>query len=264
MHVKSHIASLKTAYWLLRYDISLVRKEWLSHILDGLFWPVALIAVNGYILPAMGMPADYGPFITISMLIVMASYSAWFSANEVVADLANNRAIYYDLTLPLPYWMVYIKSVLFIGLKSSIFNLVTLIIGKIILWDEFNFALTSWPKFILIYLLSSLFFSAFGVWAAVFTGSVNHFTRLEMRLIGPLLFICGYSSPWYTVYEVSPLIGNLMLLTPWIYTYEGTRSSILGPSDYINYWVCVGMTSFFLMLFIFLGLQKFKQRLDCI
>src|SRR5476649_2758408 len=127
--------SLRTAGWLLWCDIRLFLKDWHNNILDAFFWPLVLILANGYILPAMGMPADYGAFIAISMLIIMASFTAWSAASVLAADFEATRSIGYELTLPLPYWMVYVKIVLHFALKAAFFNLITLLLGKIILMD---------------------------------------------------------------------------------------------------------------------------------
>jgi len=229
------IASLRTAGWLLWCDIRLFMKDWHNNLLDSIFWPLVLILANGYILPAMGMQADYGAFITISMLIIMASFTAWFAANVFVADFESTRSIGYELTLPLPYWMIFIKIALQFAFKAAIFNLITLVIGKVILMDAFSFAHFNGLKFALIYLVSCFFFGTFALWAACLAGNVKRFMRLEQRIAGPLFFICGYSFPWKTLHAISPVAGKLMLITPWIYAYEGVRAAIFEQTESLNY-----------------------------
>lgn len=258
------ISSLQTAGWLLFCEIKLFMKDWHNNILDSFFWPVVLILANGYILPAMGMPADYGAFITVSMLIIMASFTAWSAANVLAADLEGARSISYELTLPLPYWMVYLKIALQFTFKAALFNLITLAIGKIILLDAFNFAGFNILKFIFIYLIATFFFGIFALWAAVFAGTVQKFMRLELRIAGPLFFICGYSFSWFTLNEIAPIMGKLMLFTPWIYAYEGVRVAIFGQEGYLNYWLCSGILFVFIMLYGLHGLRLFKQKLDCV
>lgn len=260
----SFISSIKTAGWLLWCDVQLFMKDWFNNILDASFWPLVLILANGYILPAMGMPADYGVFITISMLIIMASFTAWSAANVIAADFESTRSIGYELTLPLPYWLVYTKIVLHFALKAAVFSLVALIIGKIILTDTFNLSNLNILKFFIIYSASCIFFGAFALWAASLAGSVSKFMRLELRIAGPLFFICGYSFPWAILNDMSPIMGKLMLFTPWIYAYEGVRATILGQTGYLNFWVCLGMLTLFTIIYGFWGLRLFKKRLDCI
>ena len=140
MNMHSLFISLRVAAWLLWCDVQLILKDWWNNTLNSIFWPVVLILANGYVLPKMGMPSDYGAFVAISMLIIMASFTAWSAANVLAADFETTRSINYDLTLPLPYWMIHGKIVLAFALKAALFNIISLIIGKIILWDAFSFA----------------------------------------------------------------------------------------------------------------------------
>lgn len=264
MNTNSFFVAFRVALWLLWWDLRLLLKDWKNNILDATFWPTVLILTNGYVMPAMGLPDNYGAFNAISMLIIMASFSAWMASNMFAADLEGPRSISYELTLPLPYWLVCCKIILYFALKASIFSLMSLVIGKLILGSAFSFAHVSLLKFILIYTIINLFFGSFGLWGAVFAGSVQKHTRIELRFAGPLFFICGFSFPWSVLHTVAPLFSKLMLLTPWIYAYEGTRATILGQHDYLSYWVCVGMLCLFTLLFGAWGLWLFKKRLDCV
>jgi ABC-2 type transport system permease protein len=264
MNTSSFVTSLRIAGWLLWCDIRLFLKDWQNNVLNSLFWPVVLILANGKILPAMGMPDDYGSFITISMLVIMASFSAWSDANVLAADFAGALSIGYELTLPVYYWMVYLKIILSLALKAALFSLISLVVGKIILMNLFSFAAFNFYKFVLVYAMACFFFGTFAVWAAALAGSVDKFMNLELRLAGPLFFICGYSFSWQILDRISPIMGKLMLATPWIYAYEGIRSAILGPNDYLNLWISFLMLCLFSAAFIFYGLYLFKRRLDCV
>lgn len=264
MNSQSLFISLRVAAWLLWVDVQLILKDWWNNTINSIFWPVVLILANGYVLPKMGMPADYGAFIAISMLIIMASFMAWDTANVLVADFETTRSINYELTLPLPYWMVYIKIILGFAFKAAVFNIMSLILGKIILWDTFSFANFNVFTFTLVYWIACLFFGTFAAWAASLAGAVDKFMNLQLRLTGPLFFICGYSFSWQVLNEISPNMAKLMLATPWIYAYEGVRATILGQAGYLPYWICVGALMLFILLFGAHGLCLFKKRLDSI
>ena len=264
MNTASLFTSLRVAAWLLWCDIQLILKDWWNNTLNSIFWPVILILANGYVLPKMGMPADYGAFVAISMLIIMASFTAWGAANVLAADFETTRSINYELTLPLPYWMIYVKLILAFAFKAALFSLMSLLVGKLILLDAFSFANFNPLTFTIIYCIACIFFGAFAVWAASLAGAVDKFMNLELRITGPLFFICGYSFSWAVLYGISPIMGMLMLFTPWIYAYEGVRVAILGPAGYLNYWLCLLALIIFIALFIAHGLWLFKKRLDCI
>src|SRR5579872_7227130 len=123
MTLSSFIISLRVFLRLLWFDIRFLGKDFWDNFLDSLIWPTALIAVNGYVMPAAGMPANYGAFITVSMLIIMGSYTAWSAAFVIATDLAGEQAISYELTLPLPYWMVWLEKGIYLSIKAGTFNI---------------------------------------------------------------------------------------------------------------------------------------------
>lgn len=264
MNFSSLAIACRVGGWLLWTDIQLFMRNWHNNVLDNLFWPIVLILANGRILPAMGMPADYGSFITVSMLVMMASFTAWSAANVLAADFATTRSIGYELTLPLPYWMVYTKIILHFACKTALFSLTTLVIGKILLWNTFDTSHFNIWQFALLYAIACIFFGTFAVWAASFAGNVERFMQLELRIAGPLFFICGYSFSYKTLVSISPGMAKLMLCSPWIYAYEGMHATILGQAEYLNIWLCCGMLVLFTALFFTYGLWLFKKRLDCV
>ena len=213
----------------------------------------------------MGLSQEYGgPFFAVSMLIMMASFSSWGSSTVLAADLEGARSISYELSLPSYYWLIFVKYILSFAFQAALFNLTALVIGKLLFFKQFDLSQCSIPKFIILYSIACIFFGTFSVWAAMFAGAVHRHRQLEIRLAGPLFFICGYGFPWFILNQASSLFALLMLATPWIYAYEGVRASIFGQSHYINFWICCGMLIVFTIIFGFMGLRLFKKRLDCV
>jgi hypothetical protein len=264
MTMQQCAAVLRSSAWLLYADVNVFMRDWQNNLLNAIFWPLVLILSNGYIMPAMGLSPAYGAFNTTSMLIIMASFTAWNAANNLVADFEGARAIGYELTLPIPYQFVCLKIVLNYAFRAALFNLMALAVGKIILGSAFSLAAFHLGKFVIAYLLSCLLFGAFAFWAASCAGTISYFTNLEIRLAGPLFFICGYSYPWKVLHTISPFFGKLMLCAPWLYAYEGVRATILGPENCLPYPVCIIMLSVFSGLFLLLGMRAFKRQLDCV
>ncbi len=264
MNFRSCIISLRVFGWLFWHDFMVLIKDTHNNIIDSLGWPTALILMNGYITPALGMPSNYGTFITVSMLIITASFKAWGQSNDLAADLAGPQAISYELTLPLPYWMVLLKTILIYAIQASVFTLVVIGVGKIILGSSLAFPNFSWLGFTVVYGISCLFFATFSLWTAIFSMSVQEHTRLEQRLIGPLFFLSGFTASWALMNSVSPYLGTALLFTPWIYAYEGTRNAMLGPEGYFSLGVCVSMLLIFTILFWIYSTYLFKKRMDCV
>ena len=264
MNIFSFYQAVRVFGWLLWYDVRFLAKDFWDNLLDSLVWPTAIIAINGYIMPAMGLSAQYGMFMVASQLVIMGAYTAWVGSATIAADLAGEQAISYELTLPLPYWMVWLEKGLYLALKASIFNITSLGIGKLILGSAFSLEHFSLGKFLVIYILSSLFFGMFALWSTVITKSVEAHSRLDVRLVGPLFYVSGFSASWAIMYQASAWLGILTLCTPWVYAYEGMRVAVLGQSGYLPFWVCVGMLILFLIFFTALALRLFKKRLDCV
>lgn len=256
--------SLRVFGWLLWADARSLYKDFFNNLFDALAWPITIIFINGIIMPAMGLPANYGAFTTVSMIVVMGAYSAWAASMLIAADLAGPQTIAYELTLPLPYWMVWIKNGLYLALKSAVFNITPFFVGKIILGSMLDLSNFSFLKFALIYTASSIFFGMFALWSTVITGSHEAHTRLEMRLIGPMFFLNGFTASWAAMYAISPSLGILVRCLPWVYAYEGCRAAILGQNGYINIWLCLGMLTFFTTLLIASNIRLFKKRMDCV
>src|SRR5581483_9408399 len=135
-----HISSvINTTLWLLWRDVSILRKGLLNTLIDSLIMPASLIIIGGYILPYMGMPDSYGSFMVVGSIMMMCFGSAcWLGAGPLVADLETDRAITYELTLPLPSWLVTVKTACGFALRGALVNLMTLPFGKLILGSKFD------------------------------------------------------------------------------------------------------------------------------
>lgn len=264
MKLSSFFISLRVVGWLYWFDVRFLMKEFWDNLFDNIAWPFSLIFVSGYVSPLLGVPADYGVFISVSMLVIMGSYTAWTAAAPLAADLAGERKISYELTLPVPYWLVWIKVSLTLATKAAIFSVASLVIGKLVLWNSFSFAQFSLWRFGIVYIISCLFFGMFASWATVITKSVEGHSRLDLRLTGPMFYLNGWTASWLVMYTACPALGIFTLCTPWIYAYEGTRSAILGSNGYLPFWLCTGMLFTFTLIFALTGLRLFKKRMDCV
>lgn len=264
MNLSSLYTSLRVFAWLLWFDVRFLAKDFWANLIDSLMWPIALIVVNGYVLPSLGMADNYGGFVSVSLLVMMGSYTAWTAAAIITADLTGERTIYYDLTLPLPYWMVWIKMALYLALKAGIFCLSSLFLGKLLLASKFSLEHFSLLRFVIVYTLSSLFFGIFALWSTVIVTSVESHSRLDLRLVGPMFFLNGFAASWTIMNGISPILGMLTASTPWIYAYEGTKGAVLGQAGFLPFWLCVGMLLLFSTLFLLMGIKLFKKRMDCV
>ena len=264
MTSQSLVTSLRVFSWLLWFDIRLLYKDFLNNLLDALAWPIALIVVNGYIMPTLGMPENFGAFTAVSMVVIMGAYKAWTAAMPVATDLAGPQAISYELTLPLPYWMVWVKYGLSMAIQAAAFNVVPLLLGKIILGSKFDLSHFSLLWFMIIYLAACLFFGMFALWSTVITKTIEGHFRLELRLIGPMFFLNGWTASWAAMYAASPILGVFVRFLPWIYAYEGCRVAVFGQQGYIDFWTCLLRLLLWALFLALMSIKLFKKRMDCV
>lgn len=258
------LSSLRVFGWLLWSDVRFIMKDFFPNLLDAVTWPTFIIFTNGYILPAMGMPANYGAFTTVSMVVIMGAFTAWTGSMLLAGDINGAQTISYELTLPLPYWMVWIKNGLHFAIKAATFNIAPLFIGKILLGDAFDLSNFSVIKFLVVYTAASLFFGMFALWSTVITKSAEGHSRLELRLIGPMFYVNGWGASWAQMYAIVPALGIFVRCLPWIYAYEGCRAAVLGQAGYLNVGLCTVMLLGFALLIAVHSVWLFKKRMDCV
>lgn len=249
--------------WLVWRDLRVLKQDFLNNLVDAMVMPATFIIIGGYILPYLGMPADYGAFMIVSSLVMMCySTTNWRDGIELVSDIQGDRSVSYELTLPIPSWLIFVKYSVAYALDAFFLNILTLPLGKLILGDRFSLAHLHIPKFILIYLLMNLFFGAFTVFLVSWTKGHEGFSRFFLRYGSQLIFFSGFQFPWAVLHKAFPFWSYVSLLNPFVYAFEGNRAAILGQANTLNYWVCAGMLSASIVIFAILSVRGFKKRLD--
>lgn len=264
--MKNHIIAWgNTTGWLLWRDLSVLRKNILNSFIDSLIMPLTMIIIGGYILPSLGLPLTYGGIMVVGSVVAMCYASTNFGgAGPLVADLQSDRAITYDITLPIPSWLVFAKTAIGFALYSIIMNSLTLFVGKLVLMDRFDISNLSVPKFILIYISSNLLFGFYCLTIAFFVKNSFEFGRFWVRIGNVLYFFSGLQFSWLALYKTLPIIACINLLNPLVYAVEGTRAAVLGQEGNLNYWLCLAAVWAWTVLFSIIGYKLFKKRLDCV
>lgn len=257
--------SLKVFSWLLWRDVRVLYKNFTSNLIDALSIPTTTILISGYILPYLGIAANYGSFMAVSTTVMMCfSATGWRGANILIMDLDSDKAITYELTLPLPYWLVFVKAALAWAIEAMFINILTIPVGKLLLGSKFDISHFSFIKFIVIYVSSTLLFAFYYLWASSWIVGSRGFGRFNLRYSWQLLLLSCNQFPWQTLYAASPVLAYFGLLSPFVYAFEGVRASVLGQAGSLNYWLCLMMLWTFTIIFGLRAIVLFKKRLDCI
>ncbi len=256
-------STLKVFSWLLWRNLRVLKNDFVNNAVDAMIVPATFIIIGGYILPYLGMPAQYGAFMIVSSMIINCSFATtWRGSSHLVTDIDGDRSVSYELTLPIPSWLIFVKYAVAYALDSMFLNILTLPLGKFLLWDKFSLAEFSIFKFILIYATANLLFGFYAVWIASWVQGMRGFTRYWLRYGAQLMFFSGFQFPWSILYKASPLFANINLLNPFVYAFEGARAAVLGQEGSLNYWMCLGMMWLYIVFFGYLTKRNFKKKLD--
>lgn len=255
--------TIKLFGWLLWRNLRVLKQDFFNNAIDAMIVPATFIVIAGYIMPYLGVPNDYGAFMIVSSLVLMCQgATTWRGASHLITDIAGDKAISYELTLPIPSWLIFVKYACAYALDAMFLNILTLPLGKLLLWNRFSLAQMSIGKFVLMYASANLLFGFYGVWIASWAKGPQGFTRYWMRYGAQLMFFSGFQFSWFILLKAAPTFAYINLLNPFVYAFEGLRASILGQSGSLNYWWCLGMIWLFIVLFALHAKAKFKKRLD--
>lgn len=255
---------LKTFSWLLWRDIREVKNILVSKIIDSIFWPISQVLISGYVLTEMGLPSNYGLFMLIGCIVAICIWDSSIDASNLATDISGEKQINYELTLPLTYWLVYLRFAFTYAVKAMAFNVISLPLCLIFIPNEFQHLDFNLFKFVLAYSISNIFIGSFITFTVVFTKDVVSYNRFWMRY-GSLLFVfSGFQFSWTKLREIYPTLAKINLLNPFVYTFESLRNATMGPNDTINYWYCILALTAFSFIFSYVGIKIFKKRLDCI
>lgn len=261
MTTKKH-SYLKLFLELLRTDLFIFKDAIKGAFIDCFIWFTCLIVVTAYVFPLIGMQTSYGPFVAVGAIVSCIFWDVWTTATIFISDVEGEKTINYFLTLPLPNYLVLIKTIFTYAIKAGIPGLTILPLGKIFLWNTMSFAQFCPFKFLLIFVLTTLFTGTFSLFIVSCVQNIHHLGKIGIRYLFPMWFFGGANYPWQTVYKFSPIFAYISLANPLLYAMEGIHAAVLGQTGYLNFWLCICMLILFTMLFGSLGIWKLKNRLD--
>lgn len=223
-----------------------------------------LWAINGkYLLPAVGLnPAIAGPMFIGSLIFTFCEVT-FNRGIAFVFDVHGVRTLNFYMTLP--YHKIYFLLAHMISLSLEIvaLSLPALILGKIILGSLLTIQFTTIPHFILIYLLSTLFFASFTL-AISLSSSVSWFLHSNFaQCIGPMAFLGCMDVPWTFITKTFPTLRWIFVISPVTYITEGLRRTLLGH-DTFALWLCMSMILLYTMLTMLITWYALRKKYDYI
>ncbi|NNM44041.1 MAG: ABC transporter permease [Chlamydiae bacterium] len=248
---------------LLRRDLLIYRREFLSKLFDNSFVLLTYLVVFGYFMPQFG-GGGYGPFILIGSIASFGFFDMVGKVSDMMFDIQGDRAISYTLTLPLPSSLLFLRMALYWAINSAVVSIFLIPIGKLILFSQFDLSKISVLKFILIYPLIHLFYGFFSLWMVGILKGIGTIAQLWVRVINPMYMFGTFFYSWHAVHSFSPVVAYLNLCNPMVFIMEGLRSACLGSEGYLPFWVSFLALLGFTILCGWDGIRRLKIRLDCV
>jgi ABC-type polysaccharide/polyol phosphate export permease len=233
-------------------------------MIDGIIWGASIITVSHHIMPYLGVNPKFGVFIFVGNIAMWGLFQMLADTAVILADIAGHQDISYFLTLPIPQYLVFIRLALFNAYKSFVTPLPIFAVGKIILGDSLPFSEIAFGKLILCYILMNLFYGFFGLFLASISRDLPAIATIRTRYITPLWFLGGFQFSWKASLVALPTVAYINRFNPITYIFEGLRSTILNPQDFIPYWHCVGVLTVATILFGYFAVKNLERRLDCL
>lgn len=261
-----NIKASYTIFWqLLKIDLYVLFKDIKSTVLDTSVWITLSTFCNGYIFPHLGVGSSYGAFLVIGHLVSNGFFMCFYAGISIAGDINGDKVVGYELTLPLPAWMVFLKKALAWCAKALVVSILILPLAKVILMSRLDFSQFSILKFLLSFGLVNLFCSFMSIFTASIVDDLLSTGRVWVRYIYPFWYLGGTIFPFKVVYQSFPWLGMVLLLNPVTYATELIRASILGVDSYlIPFWISAAILSLFSLLLFLFGFFRLKCKLDFI
>lgn len=266
MNISHNRMVLKTVGALLQRGLITMRQTLPDKIINHLVWTTLNLIVFSYIMPSLGLAANYGAFIALSMPVSSAFFGAINCMYGFLYDVTNEGSnLRYELTLPIPQWATFAKHGVEIALQTFFATSILFPICFIMVYGQIPFSPLAILKFYIALFATSCFSGAFALCiVALTTDILQGLDNIWQRVIFPMWFLGCFQFAWHDLYKLSPTLAYLNLLNPLTYALESSRASMVFEQTSLPFWLCITMLGLFTILLGYVGIQKLKKRMDCL
>ena len=259
-----HRSYFPTLGKLLQTDLELFKQTIWDKLIDLFIWIVTMVVVTAYLMPAFGLASAYTGFLVASLVVSAGLFEVYSSVTDLIGDFDGNDITSFYLTLPMPSYLVFVEKMIYYTINTSVMGIFVLPVSKLLAWNSFDLSQIHVGKFLLIFILTNIFYAAFTIWVTSRVPGMERIGSVWMRFVYPLWFLGGFQYSWEVLYTFSPTLAYVSLLNPILYVMEGARASILGQEGSLNFWFCVLMLSILSLICAWYGLRQLRKRLDYI
>ena len=258
------LVSLKTFCALIYHDMRVFRAAFFDRLINAAIWISLNVVVFQYIFSKMGMSTNYGAFMACGNIMSNGLFDIMGNVARFVSDIEGDKTIGYELTLPLPHWLVMFRIAISNALQAMSVGIFILPLAKIFLWNQLLFTNTSWAKFALIFIIAHLLYGYFSLCIASYMKNLWGIENIWTRVIFPLWWLGGFQFSWKTLFGISPQFAYISLLNPLTMCFEGMRGAVLGQEEYLPFWGCFFALVVWTVIVGYIGTKRMMKRLDCV
>jgi hypothetical protein len=257
-------------YWhvfqhMMHADFLTLKKQVLDIIINTIVWCSTVTVSTAFIMPAFGVSQGYSLIMVGGVLASAISFAIYPHAVNLSNDLHNNRKIGFLTTLPIPWWLVCIKTVWSFLMAQLIISACAIPVVSLFIFSSLNFFAISWLLFASMFMLCNIFCACFTLFiATIIPNAPLGATVAWMRYVFPLWYLGGFQFTWHGLARIAPLFAKINLLNPYTYMMEGMRSAMFPQGEHISSSICACMLILFSVGFFTLGSYRIKKQLDAV
>lgn len=251
-------------FWaLLKTDLSLIQARIKARIINMFIWGGSTCIVAGYILQKFGISAEFGSFQTTSVVTSATGLLIFSELFIMVADLEGDKHINYQMSLPVPNWLIFIKMAIIYAAKGFLLCVLTVPIIKIFLWSRVDLMQIKVFWFLMTLVVINIFFGFFNL-LFVSYAKLQTAENLIVRILFPLWFLGGFQFSYKIAHSVSPILGYCTLLSPYTFVTEAVRATMLDSRDFMPLWISLSVLIVLTIFYGYWGIRNLKKRLDLV
>ncbi|HJZ83362.1 MAG TPA: ABC transporter permease [Pyrinomonadaceae bacterium] len=245
---------------LLHRDLRVVRREMLSFLLRVVINPLLFTFIFGFVMPRMGIiQRGYTDMLLPGILGLSMTLSSMQAVSlPLVIDFGWSKEIEDRLLAPISIVGVGVEKIVVGVIQAIVAGLVVLPLAWLMMRVQFNLTGTDILHFVIVALLSSWLFAAFGMVVGTVV-SPQQISLVFTVLLAPMIFFgCAYY-PWATLHVI-PWFQYAVLINPLVYANEGFRLALTPQMPHMPSWLVYAALIGFSVFFTWAGLRKFESR----
>jgi len=249
---------------LVLTDLMVFRSSMIGSMIDTSILTVLTVGTVTYIFPLLGMTQNYGPFIAWSAITSAGIFEIFGFSMVLISDIRGEKSISSRLILPIPTYLVFVAKACAYACRALINILAATGVGALVLMAgrRFSTEYFSFWKFGLGVGSLLLFVGFFTLFMVSLIKDVYRLNSVWKRVLSPMLYAGGAQFSWKTAVMFSSTFGYLSLLNPVLYLNEGIHAATLNPEQFLNFWLCIGVTLLMTMIFGVVGIKRLKKQLN--